>query len=55
MGSLEVTALAWAGTLALVAGLFAIDLLMGRRPHAVGLAERGLRRACRSTTCSSSS
>jgi tellurite resistance protein TerC len=39
MGSLEVTALAWAGTLALVAGLFAIDLLMGRRPHAVGFRE----------------
>lgn len=39
MGSLEVTALAWAATLALVAGLFAIDLLMGRRPHAVGFRE----------------
>jgi tellurite resistance protein TerC len=39
MGSLEVTAPAWAGTLALVAGLFAIDLLMGRRPHAVGFRE----------------
>jgi tellurite resistance protein TerC len=39
MGSLEVTALAWAGTLALVAGLFAIDLLLGRRPHAVEFRE----------------
>jgi tellurite resistance protein TerC len=34
-----VTVLAWAGTLALVAGLFAVDLLMGRRPHAVGFRE----------------
>lgn len=39
MGSLEVTALAWAGTLALVAGLFAVDLLLGRRPHAVEFRE----------------
>jgi tellurite resistance protein TerC len=39
VGSLEVTALAWAGTLALVAGLFAIDLFLGRRPHAVEFRE----------------
>jgi tellurite resistance protein TerC len=39
VGSLEVTALAWAGTLALVAGLFAVDLLLGRRPHAVEFRE----------------
>jgi tellurite resistance protein TerC len=39
VGSLEVSALAWAGTLALIVGLFAIDLLMGRRPHAVEFRE----------------
>jgi hypothetical protein len=38
--SLHVTAEAWAATLALVAGLFAIDLLVsGRRPHAVDFRE----------------
>jgi tellurite resistance protein TerC len=37
---LEVTALAWAATLGVVAVLFAIDLLVaGRRPHAVGFRE----------------
>lgn len=36
---MEVTAFAWAGTLALIAALFAVDLLMGRRPHAVGFRE----------------
>ncbi len=40
MGSLDVTTLAWAGTLALIAGLFAVDLfLSGRRPHAVEFRE----------------
>jgi tellurite resistance protein TerC len=40
MGSLDVTTEAWAATLALVAGLFAIDLLVsGRRPHAVRFKE----------------
>jgi tellurite resistance protein TerC len=40
VGSLDVTAEAWAATLALVAGLFAIDLLLsGRRPHAVEFRE----------------
>jgi TerC family integral membrane protein len=40
MGSLDVTALAWAATLALVAGLFALDLLLsGRRPHVVEFRE----------------
>jgi len=36
---MDVTALAWAATLALVVGLFAVDLLLGRRPHAVGFRE----------------
>jgi tellurite resistance protein TerC len=40
VGSLDVTAQAWVATLALVAGLFAIDLLLsGRRPHAVEFRE----------------
>ena len=40
MSSLDVSTLAWAATLALVAALFAIDLfLSGRRPHAVGFRE----------------
>jgi tellurite resistance protein TerC len=38
--SLDVTVLAWAATLGLIAALFAIDLLVaGRRPHAVGFRE----------------
>ena len=40
MASLDVSTLAWAATLALIAALFAIDLyLSGRRPHAVGFRE----------------
>jgi hypothetical protein len=34
VASLDVSTLAWAATLALIAGLFALDLLFsGRRPH----------------------
>lgn len=39
MTSLEITPLIWAATLALVAGLFAVDLFLGRRPHAVRFRE----------------
>ncbi|MDQ3933105.1 MAG: TerC/Alx family metal homeostasis membrane protein [Actinomycetota bacterium] len=40
MASLDVTAPAWAATLALIGALFAIDLLLsGRRPHAVEFRE----------------
>ena len=37
---MEVSGAAWGATLALIAGLFAVDLLLsGRRPHAVGFRE----------------
>jgi tellurite resistance protein TerC len=40
MDSLEVTTLAWTGTIALVLALFVVDLfLSARRPHAVGFRE----------------
>jgi tellurite resistance protein TerC len=40
MDSLDVTAVAWAGTIALILGLFVVDLFVaGRRPHAVGFRE----------------
>jgi tellurite resistance protein TerC len=40
MDSLDVTALAWAVTLAVIAGLFVLDLAVsGRRPHAVEFKE----------------
>ena len=40
MGSLDVTTLAWAATLGLIAVLFTVDLfLSGRRPHAVEFKE----------------
>jgi tellurite resistance protein TerC len=40
MPALDVTALAWGATLALIAALFAVDLLYsGRRPHAVEFRE----------------
>jgi tellurite resistance protein TerC len=40
MDSLEVTAVAWAATIALVLGLFVVDLFLStRRPHAVGFRE----------------
>jgi tellurite resistance protein TerC len=36
---MEVSALAWIGAIALIAGLFAFDLFRGSRPHAVGFKE----------------
>jgi tellurite resistance protein TerC len=40
MASLDVSALAWAATLGLIAALFALDLFSsGRRPHAIGFRE----------------
>jgi tellurite resistance protein TerC len=40
LDSLDVTAYAWAGTIALVLGLFVVDLFLStRRPHAVGFRE----------------
>jgi tellurite resistance protein TerC len=36
---MEVSALAWIGTIALIAGLFAVDLVRGNRPHSVGFRE----------------